>query len=432
MPFAGAQVGDDHGMLLGYTLDGGTFQPVLFDPAWGPANDRSGSLGIFGALGYGKSQTGKMLAYVTLARGGQVVIVDRTAMGEYLPFAAVAPGTSQVVRLDADAKVSLDPMRVFAGADRVKRTIGFATLLTGTSPTDLEGMALAKAVRAAAADPDARLVDVIDALHQQVSDQRRPNPHAAVVADKLEAFADSDLGHLAFGDGEALRLSADCIVFHTPNLSLPSKEQLASEYLARRLLPEQVFGQALLYLVAAVSRSVIFANRGRFGVQLLDEASFLVASPQGLELVLEGVRDARKHNAALWVLSQHPHDLLDRRLADLLGTKLVFRQAPGAAAAALEYLGMDPDDEDAVELVTSRLGTGQCLLRDVHGRLGLVQVLDAPTEELRAAFSTRPGTGQPATGVVGPGPAGQARPPAASRGGRAPGARRAGVEVGWE
>ncbi|HZD68909.1 MAG TPA: ATP-binding protein, partial [Actinomycetes bacterium] len=342
MPFAGVDVGDDSGMLLGYTLDGGTFQPVLFDPAWGPAHDRSGSIGIFGALGYGKSQTAKVLAYGALARGHQVVIVDRTSMGEYAQFSKVAPGTAQVVRLDSDTQVCLDPMRVFRGSERVQRTIGFLTLLTGTSATDLEGMALAKAVREAAADPSAGLLAVVEAL------RRRDDDAAKVVRQKVEGHAEGDLAHLAFGDGEALTLEADCIVFHTPNLSLPTKEQLSSEYLARRLLPEQIFGQALLYLVAAVSRSVIFANRARFGVQLLDEASFLVASPQGLELVLEGIRDGRKHNAALWVLSQHPHDLMDDRLADLLGAKLVFRQSRGAAPAALRFLEMDTDDLSAV------------------------------------------------------------------------------------
>ena len=384
MPFAGAEVGDPSGMLLGYTLDGGTFQPVLFDVAWGPAHDRSGSIGIFGALGYGKSQTAKLLAYGALARGHQVVIVDRTTMGEYVRFSKVAPGTTQVVRLDSGAEVSLDPMRVFSGKERLQRTIGFLTLLTGTGATDLEGMVLAKAVREAGADPDAGMPAVLEALRRRDGDE-----HARVVLQKLEGFAEGELGHLAFSRGQALRLRADCIVFHTPGLSLPSKEQLSNEFQARRLLPEQVFGQALLYLVAAVSRSVIFSNRRRFGVQLLDEASFLVASPQGLELVLEGIRDGRKHNAALWILSQHPHDLMDERLGDLLGARMVFRQARGAAEAALRFLEMD-DDEGSIELITERLGTGQCLLRDLHGRLGLVQVLDAPTDRLREAFSTRP------------------------------------------
>jgi hypothetical protein len=53
---------------------------------------------------------------------------------------------------------------------------------------------------------------------------------------------------------------------------------------------------------------------------------------------------------------------------------------------------MDADDLSAVEMITGSLRTGQCLLRDLRGRIGLVQVLDAPTPELREAFSTRPAT----------------------------------------
>jgi len=390
MPFTGAGLGDPRGMLLGHTLDGGTFQPVLIDPAWGPATNRSGSVGIFGGLGYGKSQTAKIMAYGALARGYQVVIVDRTVMGEYVRFSEVTPGTTQVVLLDASAKVSVDPMRVFRGAERARRTISFLTLLTGTSPTELEGMELAKAVREAAEDPAAGMRAVLDALARRANDE-----HARVVLRKVEGFAEGDTAHLVFGDADPVTLDADCIVFHTPGLNLPAKHQLESEYLAKRMLPEQVFSQAMLYLVAAVSRSVIFTDRERFGVQLLDEASFLLASPQGMDLVLEGIRDGRKHNAAIWIMSQHPNDLLDDRLSDLLGVKMAFRQPRGAAGAALRFMEVDDQDQATLELVTNELDTGQCLLRDLEGRVGLVQVLNA-RDELRESFSTQPTTAAPA------------------------------------
>ena len=52
--------------------------------------------------------------------------------------------------------------------------------------------------------------------------------------------------------GSPLSLDADFIVFWAPNLALPDRETLASEHRSRMMLPEQVLGQALLYLVAAV------------------------------------------------------------------------------------------------------------------------------------------------------------------------------------
>ncbi|MGH3452494.1 MAG: ATP-binding protein, partial [Haloechinothrix sp.] len=144
MPFGGSGVGDPRGMLLGVTLDGGTFRPVLFDPAYGPATNRSGSIGVCGALGSGKSYFIKNLAWATIARGGQVVALDRTPAGEYVAFAEVVPGRAQVVRLAADADVCLDPLKVFPGEAGVRYAVGFLTLLTGTAPTDLEGAELAE------------------------------------------------------------------------------------------------------------------------------------------------------------------------------------------------------------------------------------------------------------------------------------------------
>ena len=75
--------------------------PVLFDPEYGPAVNKSPSLAAVGRLGSGKSFMLKRLCWDTLARGGQVVTIDRTRVGEYVAFAETAPGRVQVVRLDA-------------------------------------------------------------------------------------------------------------------------------------------------------------------------------------------------------------------------------------------------------------------------------------------------------------------------------------------
>lgn len=164
--------------------------------------------------------------------------------------------------------------------------------------------------------------------------------------------------------------------------------------LTRQMLPEQIISQALLYLVAAVARSVAFADRSRFAAVKLDEVWHLTANLQGRQLAKEMLKDGRKHNAAVWILSQQPSDLGPKEggLVELLGTRMVFRQEDrGAAAAALEFLAMEPT-ESTLQLLTGPLEDGQCLLRDLRKRIGLVQVLPAPWPELHAAFDTTPET----------------------------------------
>ncbi|HEX9766468.1 MAG TPA: ATP-binding protein [Nitriliruptorales bacterium] len=386
MPLGGTELGDPTGALLGLSLDAGTDQPVLFDPAYGPSMNRSGSIGAFGALGSGKSYLVKRLAHALLARGGRVVALDRTAVGEYAAFARAAPGRTQVVEISQDAPVSIDPLRTFAPDARVRYAVGFLTLLTGTSPTDLDGATLAQAVRQVAAR-EGRLRDVITEL-QALADTR---PEADTLARKLDHFADDGLARLAFGDGETLALDADCVVLWAPGLSLPDRDQLDRDAATRQLLPEQVFSLACLYLIAAVAREITFRDRDRFAAAVFDEAWSLTASPQGRQLLLEGIRDGRKHNAAVWLLSQHPDDVGDPRLVELLGSRFVFRQSHGAASRALAFLGMDASEE-SVDLVETGLGTGECLYRDVRDRVGRVHVLPASDPELERAWNTTPPT----------------------------------------
>lgn len=388
-PFCTSEVGDPRGLLLGFSLDAGITTPVLIDPTYGPAVRRSASLAAVGALGSGKSFFLKRLCWDTVARGGQIVTIDRTARGEYVGFAARLPGRAQVVRLAGDTDVCIDPLRTFDGEDRVAVTLGFLSLLGGCSTHTDEGAALAEAVHTAAARSGARVGDVVEALRAMGDHTSRPDPAARSLARRLDHYRRLGAGRLAFGESEPLRLDADCVVFWAPNLALPDRDTLLNEHLARQMLPEQVLGHALLYLVAAVGRHIVFSDPTRFGAALYDEAWALLASPHGQRLVLEGIRDGRKHNGAIWLASQHPNDLGTPELADLLGSRFVFHQAPGAVDAAVEFLGLAGCD-DAAATLRRGLGTGQCLYRDVRDRIGLVQVAEPAVDDLGEAFDTTP------------------------------------------
>ena len=392
MPFAGVAVGDPEGMLLGYSLDAGTFRPVLFDAAYGPGINRSGSLGAFGALGSGKSYFIKNVLHATLARGGRVAVLDRSTSGEYARLAPVVPvasGRAQVVALGARSAVCLDPLRVFTGEDRIGFATGFLALIAGTAPGDLQGIALAEAVRAVAARSSGRLCDVISVLEAAAAS----DPHAEAAWRSLRNASHNPLASFAFGDGEVAGLDADYLVFHAPGLSLPDREAVLREHLASRLLPEQILSQAILYLIAAVARQVTFSDPGRFAAALFDEAWCLTSSLQGRALLLDGIRDGRKHNAAVWLLSQHPNDLGDDEIAHLLGPRFVFRQAPAAAAAALHFAGVEPSERAASFL--SSAPEGACLFRDVRDRVGSIQILPAMSGRLHDAFETNPLTARP-------------------------------------
>src|SRR5262245_13153642 len=388
-PFCGSDVGDPQGLLLGVSMDSDSTTPVLFDPAYGPQVNASPSLAAVGRLGSGKSFFLKRLCWDTLARGGQVVTIDRTQSGEYVRFAGAVAGRAQVVHLEPGADVRLDPLRSFTGPERVSVTLGFLSLLAGCSAHSEEGAALAEAVDAVAERPAAGLGDVVEQLARMGGNPDVPDPAARGLARRLEHYRHSPAGQLAFGEGDPLSLDADFIVFWAPNLALPDRETLANEHSARMMLPEQVLGQALLYLVAAVGRRVVFRDPTRFAAALYDEAWALLASPHGQNLLIEGVRDGRKHNGAIWLASQHPNDFAISELEDLLGARFVFRQARRAIPASLRFLGVG-DSVDAAVTLEQGLTTGVCLYRDVRDRVGLIQVLPPALPEVDAVFDTAP------------------------------------------
>jgi hypothetical protein len=384
MPFGAAAVGDPHGALIACCTDAGTFRPVLFDPAYGPGINRSGSLGAFGALGSGKSYFMKSVVHATLARGGRVAVLDRTAAGEYVRLAGVVPGRAEVIRVAEGSSVCLDPLRLFAGDDRIGVATGFLALLTGSAPNDPEGIALAEAVRSEAARPGGRLGGVIEALERAAA----RDPAAGAACRGLRHALHHPLARFALQDAPLARLDADYLVFHAPGISLPDREIALREHLARRLPVEQVLSQAVLYLVAAVARHVTFSDPSRFAAALFDEAWYLTSSLQGRSLLLDGIRDGRKHNAAIWLVSQHPDDLGDDALAHLLGPRFVFRQAKAAAPAALHFAGIEASQRAVDALASAPEGT--CLFRDVRDRVGRIRILPAMTSELRVAFDTNP------------------------------------------
>ena len=396
MPFAGSGVGDPGGMLLGYSLDGLLPRPVFLDPAHGPRDlNRSGSLAAIGELGAGKSFLAKTLAHNTVAMGGQVVAIDRTEQGEYGRLAEVLVGTAQVVEISADATVGLDPFQVFDTDElRLRYGVGFITLLTATPPGSVAGTHCYRAAqhtleRAAQAGQPARLRDVVDDLEASDGPGRE-------VADKLRTLAEISHGRLVFGDpGPAVDLNGDYVCFHIPGLRLPRRGVSRDDQ-----LPEELLGQAILYLVAAFSRRVLFRHSERFAALLLDEAHALTASAQGHALVMDLIRDGRKHFAAVWAFSQLATDLTAESGTEdvdtLLGYRIVFRQSPGTATDALRFLGSDGRDDNN-ETITS-LGTGECLMRDPAGRLGLVRIAAPDDPDVVNSFSTTPGASRVAVG----------------------------------
>ncbi len=389
---AGNTLGEETGAWLGLNMDAPARHPtpVLYSPANGPRTGKAGSFAAVGNLGAGKSHLLKAIVLDTVERGGVVVVTDRTGGaggqdGEYVRLRHVfSPGKrTQVVPIGTPgAGTVMDPLAAFdAAEDRVRYGTGFLTLITGTVVRSAEGGVLEDAVAAVVAS-GGRLADVGPRLEAMGDEDARR------VAAKLARFArGGGLAEVAFGRGETVRLDADFIVFHAPHLVLPEPEQMADP---DSLLPEQVVGIGVVYLIAAIARTVVLADDTRFGLYVQDEA-YVMRTPQGQQVLREFARDGRKRNGGVGLATHHSADIGDPRLAELLTARFAFRMSASAAPDALAFLGLEVSAANIAVLGETERHQGECLARFPDGSVGLVATNPAPTAAARAAFDTTPG-----------------------------------------
>lgn len=426
MPFCGASLGDDSGSLFGLQLNGGGVRPVLVDFSHGPRVNASASAAFVGELGSGKSVAMKCAMYSILTTGhrtgqrnsrGRALVIDRTPQQEWSRFANACPGTTQIINVDENAGVSLDPLRVFRGPRAARYTESFLTPLLDIGSMSIEGITLAEAIEATRLGPQPSMTALIGTLADRArsSDADEPNDAAVRAAAselvrKLRSLAKKDLGRVIFdGSLPVVRITdSDSIVFAVDRLGLPTKEEL-SEHRLPSLEVEKRFGWRLMYLMTALCREIAFADPQEFAGVFLDECWWLTSSAEGSNLMLELIADGRKHNAGAFAGSHDPYDIgpkseIGDKIRALLSHIFVFRHRGKALAArCLEFLDLDPADEEMLRVITENLSplnvsetervlrAGEGLYRDLRKRIAGIKVLIPADEAAAAAITTTPG-----------------------------------------
>jgi hypothetical protein len=397
-----SECGDPTGALIGADVECGTPRPVLLDIASAPQADASGSLGVIGDLGSGKSVLQKLVELSVVDRGGRAVIIDRTPMREWARFAAgAAPGRCQIIDA-AKAELSIDPLRLFGGQDGAQYAESYLTLQLGVGPMSTAGAVLHRAVKEAAASRSPSMAGVLDRLRAMAEDPRTAQAEASSMRDLLEIVADAPLARMVFDPrlpvvSLAGGATSDMAVVTTAGLTLPPKDAFVNPDLLRAQPLEALIGRAVLYLIAAMARRVAFTDP-RFSVVGLDECYWLTSSAEGLALAHEIVHDGRKHNTAAVMGAHDAEELGSETLRGLLGYRVLARTSdPTMARRGLEFLGLPPTDELVQQVAgLSPIGeprrAGEMFLRSPHGggRIGLIQTLVPPVRRIADHIFTTP------------------------------------------
>lgn len=425
----GVRLGDESGYLVGYT---GLHEqiPVLIDPMRGardPLLSATSSTIDFGAPGTGKSLLANYMIVMEILRGGKGLIFDpkneRWAWPFEIPYlkdkvniVTLREGSEDRGKLDPLLRVQ-DPAKDRNAINSAKRIMWY---LTKNSSDTWAGKALGYAIDDVV-DPERR-----KALWSEGRIKGR-RPCMARVIELLETYLDGDHWFDQFPDKEFVRKQVDeQIAQAVADLRYHSQSSLAQLLFAQGtespidwespLTILQVRGlqqqseedptnrlrKAVFMGVADVCREFV-EQKAEFRTVLFDELYDFTAEPEIAVMIRVLLRTGRSMNNKVQLCTHNMRDLVLEKekgeesedqaseVRSNLGNRFVYRVDDEAEARkACQFLGIPPTTEH-IDLLTSRevMHSGRFLLRDFHGRVGLVTFrLDQLDPVLYEAFRT--------------------------------------------
>ena len=383
------QLGETTGIYMGYSVDTGRnvyLQPSLASQGVKGTVTNALASAFVGSLGGGKSFCNNLLVYYSVLFGGQAVILDpKSERGNWKETLPEIAHEINIVNLtsDKDNAGLLDPFVIMKNVkDAESLAIDILTFLTGISSRDGEKFpVLRKAVRSVTQSDSRGLLHVIDEL------RREDTPISRNIADHIDSFTDYDFAHLLFSDGtveNAISLDNQLNIIQVADLVLPDKDTTFNEYTTIELL-----SVAMLIVISTFALDFIHSDRSIFKIVDLDEAWAFLNVAQGETLSNKLVRAGRAMQAGVYFVTQSSGDVSKESLKNNIGLKFAFRSTDiNEIKQTLEFFGIDKDDENNQKRLRD-LENGQCLLQDLYGRVGVVQIHPV-FEELLHAFDTRP------------------------------------------
>ena len=383
------QLGETTGIYMGYSVDTGRnvyLQPSLASQGVKGTVTNALASAFVGSLGGGKSFCNNLLVYYSVLFGGQAVILDPKAeRGNWRETLPEIAHEINIVNLtsDKDNAGLLDPFVIMKNVkDAESLAIDILTFLTGISSRDGEKFpVLRKAVRSVTQSDSRGLLHVIDEL------RREDTPISRNIADHIDSFTDYDFAHLLFSDGtveNAISLDNQLNIIQVADLVLPDKDTTFEEYTTIELL-----SVSMLIVISTFALDFIHSDRSIFKIVDLDEAWAFLNVAQGETLSNKLVRAGRAMQAGVYFVTQSSGDVSKESLKNNIGLKFAFRSTDiNEIKQTLEFFGIDKDDENNQKRLRD-LENGQCLLQDLYGRVGVVQIHPV-FEELLHAFDTRP------------------------------------------
>ena len=382
-------LGENTGIYIGYSVDTGRnvyLQPSLASQGVKGTVTNALASAFVGSLGGGKSFCNNLLVYYSVLFGGQAVILDpKSERGNWKATLPEIAEEINIVNLTSDKENAglLDPFVIMKdkedGATLAKEIL---TFLTGISTRDGDKFpVLISAISKVSESEQRGLLNVITELRKENT------PISNHIANHIDSFTNYDFAHLLFSDGtvkNTISLDNQLNIIQVADLVLPDKDTTFDEYTTIELL-----SVAMLIVISTFALDFIHSDRSIFKIVDLDEAWAFLNVAQGETLSNKLVRAGRAMNAGVYFVTQSSGDVSKESLKNNIGLKFAFRSTDtNEIKQTLEFFGLDSEDENNQKRLRD-LENGQCLMQDLYGRVGVVQIHPVFVELLHA-FDTRP------------------------------------------
>ena len=382
-------LGENTGIYIGYSVDTGRnvyLQPSLASQGVKGTVTNALASAFVGSLGGGKSFCNNLLVYYSVLFGGQAVILDpKSERGNWKETLPEIAEEINIVNLTSDKENAglLDPFVIMKdkedGATLAKEIL---TFLTGISTRDGDKFpVLISAISKVSESEQRGLLNVITELRKENT------PISNHIANHIDSFTNYDFAHLLFSDGTAentISLDNQLNIIQVADLVLPDKDTTFEEYTTIELL-----SVSILIVISTFALDFIHSDRSIFKIVDLDEAWAFLNVAQGETLSNKLVRAGRAMNAGVYFVTQSSGDVSKESLKNNIGLKFAFRSTDtNEIKQTLEFFGLDSEDENNQKRLRD-LENGQCLMQDLYGRVGVVQIHPVFVELLHA-FDTRP------------------------------------------
>lgn len=383
---ATTQIGDSEGICIGLQGDKAVYMNAM-DYTQGKQGTltRSLSMDFVGSKGSGKSFAANLIVYTIVMAGGKALIIDpkgdRYHWKETLPDIA---DQINIVNVDAtpENKGRLDPWLISEDLkEGEKLALQICEYLTKISPTKerKQWVGLRKVIREVTSEPGPCMENVIYKL------LNHEDPLVTEIGEHLASYKDLHFASLLIGDGtqlDPLSMDKSINVLLIQNMKMPAKDKKEEAYDM-----EERLSMALMFPIGQFTHDFIKYDNSVLKIAFFDESWFMEKTDIGRDIIDRIRREGRARNAGLIKASQIVRDM-EGEDESLVGVKFVFQnKSRKEAAKSLEYLGIEPD-EHLVDMILN-FEPGTCLMQDIYGRTGIVQMV-AWFEDLHQAFDTTP------------------------------------------